>query len=97
MPGLVDAGQHLLNDLLRQAGLLAQLGCPSPGLAVQGDEGGILRLERRHLLGLAHDGLEVAVLLGVVNGDAALLAVSSSCMPASPRCSWPIRAMVPMV
>ena len=72
---LVHAGEHLLDDLVRQPGLLAQLGRPRPGLPVQRDEGGILRVDRQHLLGLANHGLEVAFPLGIVNGDAPLLAV----------------------
>ena len=72
---LVDAGEHLLDHFIRQAGLLAQLRRPRPRLAVQGDERRILGVERQHLLGLAHDGLEVAVLVGVVDRDAAPLAV----------------------
>ena len=75
LAGLVHAGQDLLDHLVGQAGLLAQLRGAGAGLAVQGDEGRILRVEGCHLLGLAHDGLEVAVLVGVVDGDAAPLAV----------------------
>jgi len=72
---LVHAGEHLLHHLVRQAGLLAQLRCPGPGLAVQGDEGRILGVEREHLFRLTHDGLEIALFFGVVDGDAAVLAV----------------------
>ena len=73
--GIVDAAQHLLDDLLRQPGLLAQLGGAGPRLAVQRHERRIVRVERRHLLGGAHDGGEIAVLLEVVHRDAAVLAL----------------------
>ena len=72
---LIHAGQDLVDDLLGQAGLLPQLGRPGPRLLVQRDEGRILRAEGLHLLGLADDGLEVALLVAVVHRDAAPLTV----------------------
>ena len=42
---------------------------------MQRDKGGIVQIERQHLLGLAHDGLEIAFLVGVVDGNAAPLAM----------------------
>ena len=75
MPGLVDSGQYLLHDLVRQAGLLAQLGRAGPSFTMEPDERGILGIERQHLFGLAHDGLEIAVPLAVVDGDAPPLSI----------------------
>ena len=72
---LVHSGQHLLDHLVRQARLLPELGRAGAGLSVQRHERRVLGIDRKHLLGLAHDGLEIALLLGVVDGDAALLAV----------------------
>ena len=72
---LVDAGQHLLDHVVGQTGLLAQLGGAGACLAVQRHEGRVFGVEGCHLLGLAYDGLEEAVLVGVVDGDAAPLAV----------------------
>ncbi len=73
--GVVHAGEHLLNDLLRQPRLLAQLGGARAGLAVERHERGILEADRRQFLGVADHGLEVAVLVDDVHGDAAPLAV----------------------
>ena len=50
---------------------------------------GILGIERQHLLGLAHDGLEIALLLGVVDGDAALLAVEQQLHAGQPALELP--------
>ncbi len=72
---LIHSGQDLVDHLFRQPGLLPELGGPRPGFLVQRDEGGILGAERLHLLGLAHDGLEVALLVAIVHRDAAPLAV----------------------
>ena len=88
-PGLVDAGQDLLHHLVRQAGLLPQLGRTGSRLAVQGHERRILGVEGQHLLGLAHDGLEVPLLVGIVNGDAALLAVQQELHPRQPALQLP--------
>jgi hypothetical protein len=75
LPRIVHAGQHLLDDLVRQTRLLAQLGGSGPRLTVQGDEGRVFRVERGHLFGLTHDGLEKALPVGVMDGDAPPLPV----------------------
>ncbi len=75
LPGSWTPGEHLLDDLLGQPGLLTQFAGAGPCLAVETDEGRVLRIERLHLLGLQHDGLEVAVLLSHMHGDATTLAV----------------------
>ncbi len=47
----------------------------SRSFAEQADEGGVLGIERLHLLRFAHHGLQVTVLLGDPHRDAAVLAV----------------------
>jgi hypothetical protein len=79
--GIVHALQHLGDDLLGQAGLGAELGRPLAQLAEQADERRILRVERLHLLGLAHHGLQIAVPLRDLHRDAAMLAVEEELNP----------------
>ena len=52
--GVLDVGQHLLDHFLGQAGALAQLGGALAQLAGERDEGGIVGVERRHLLRRLH-------------------------------------------
>ena len=75
LAGLVHAGQHLLHHLFGQAGLLAQFRGARARLAMECHEAGVLGVERRQLLGGDHDRGQVAVLLEVVQGDAAILAL----------------------
>ena len=72
---LVHPREHLLDNLVRQAGFLAQLGRPGSSFPVQRDEGRIFQIERKHLLGLTHDRLEIPLFVRVVDGDAAPLPV----------------------
>ncbi len=81
LAGLVDAGQHLLNHLVGKPRLLTQLGGPDPCLPMQRHERGIFRIERQHLLGLAHDGLEISLAVAVVDRDPAPLAVQQQLHP----------------
>ena len=64
-----------MGDLFGQAGLGAELRRALPELPGEGDEGRILRIQRLHLLRLAHGRLEVAVLLDNLHRDAAVLAM----------------------
>ncbi len=72
---LVHPLEHLLDDLLGQAGLGAQLRRALPQLPGESDESRILRVQGLHLLRLADDGLQVAVLLDDLHRDSAVFAV----------------------
>ena len=72
---LVHPLEHLLDDLLGQAGLGAQLRRALPQLPGESDESRILRVQGLHLLGLADDGLQMAVLLDDLHRDSAVFAV----------------------
>jgi hypothetical protein len=72
---LIDAGKYLLHDIIRQAGLLSQLGRPGPRLTMERDERGVFNVQGKHLLGLAHDRLEISLFFSVVDGNAAPLTV----------------------
>src|SRR5256885_1836655 len=74
-PRLAGALEYLAHDLLRQTRLLTQLGGALSRLAMQRHEGGVVRIDRGQVLHLAHDGLEVAPGLGVMDRGAAALAV----------------------
>ncbi len=84
LAGLVHTGEHLLDDLLRQAGLLAQLGRAHPGLTMERHERRVLGVDRQHLLRLPDHRLQVAVLLAVVQRDATLLTVEQQLHAAQP-------------
>ena len=74
LSGVVDVVEHLLDHLFGQTGLPAQLRGPLSRFAVEPDERRIVRVERLHLLGFAHDRLEIAVRLADLHGDSAVLA-----------------------
>ena len=89
--GFVDSGQHLLDHLFRQTGLLAQLGRAGAHLRYRAHERGIFRIQRKHLLRVADDGLEITVLVGDVHARcrAARRAAGAACRPvraAADRC-----------
>ena len=73
--GVVHPGQHLLDDLLGQPRLLAQLGRAGARLAVERHEGRVVDVERGQLLGIPDHGVEIAVLFADVHRDAAPFAV----------------------
>ena len=75
LAGLVDAGQHLLDHFVGQAGFLAQFGRPDTRLTVKRHERRLVSIEGQHLLGFPHDRLEVAFLVAIVDGDAPPLTV----------------------
>ena len=47
----IDAAQHLIDDLLGESGAPAKLAGPLPQLTNQCDEGRVVRVGRRHLVG----------------------------------------------
>jgi hypothetical protein len=81
LPGFMDAGQYLLDHFLGEAGFLAQLGGARPGFLVEAHERRILEVERRELLGLAYDTLEIAVLVPDMHRDATALAMEQQLHP----------------
>jgi hypothetical protein len=74
----------------RQSRLLAQLGGAGSHLAVERHEGRIFGIDGRQLLGVADDRLEVSVLLGDVNADAAVFAVQQELHAAQAALELPI-------
>ena len=81
LAGLVHPGQYLLDHFLRQSRLLAELRRPGSSLPMQRHECRLVRTQGKHFLRLADDRLEIAVFLGIVEGDAALLAVQQELHP----------------
>ncbi len=72
---LVHPGQDLLHHLLRQAGLLAQLGGPGPGLPVQADEAGSSALSGSISSASRTMAWRYPFFSPIVDGDATALAV----------------------
>ena len=86
---LLDAAQHLLDHLVGETGLLAQLRGALPRLAVEADEGRVVGVEGLHLLGLADDRLEIAGLVAHVHHDSATLAVQQQLHAGQPALDLP--------
>ena len=59
--GIGHRVEHLVHDLLGQPAPLAQLGGALADLLVERDEGGVVLVDRLHLLDRADDGAEVVV------------------------------------
>ena len=73
LAGVVDRVEHLMHHFFGQATLLTQLGGTLTRLLVERLEGGILEVERHHLLSGDDHRLEVTVDFGVVQCGGALL------------------------
>jgi hypothetical protein len=95
---LVDLGEDLLDGLVGQAELLAELGGALAGLSVEAGERRVARIERAHLARLLDGRLEVAALVGAKRSAMPRdLPSRTRRMPPSPRWTEPSVAMVPIV
>ena len=88
---VVGLGEDVRDGLVGEAELLRELRRPLLQLLQESDEGGVGRVERRHLSGLDDDGLEPAVLFLDPHRDAASLALEEEARSADAALDRPDR------